>query len=153
MEGLSSLKGLSGNKVTKRAAAVTNPLASLEGSENLTFTEKQHRVGARQRAFNFFAEAVLKGASEGWSVEELGEYVESCRDESKAPGTVRLSGKGKQTYYVGVSSKGNKILVQVLPGTTDSLKESFVSLYRYGKKNEALDYIQLGDVGNGVQVF
>jgi hypothetical protein len=156
MEGLSSLKGLSGTKVVKRNTAASDPLAGLTNDDplaGLTSGDKQHRVGARMRAFAFFAEAAVKASNEGWSVEELAEYVASCQDETKVPSAVKLSGKGKQTYFVGKSARGNFILLQVLPSAVESLKGDFVSLWRFGKKNDALDLIQGTGDNVGVQVF
>lgn len=151
MEGLSSLKGLSG-KATKRAADSLAGLGSGEGGENLTFTEKQHRQGARVRAWREAFECLDKAEAEGWEISDLRTHMEAVRDGTLVtPGTRKGTG-GKQKYYVGLSHKGNRILLQH-SGDTEVLKSDFASLYIFDKKSAALDYVQLNELTAGTQVF
>lgn len=154
MEGLSSLKGLSSNG-TSRTRKVVPPEPSSDDLSSLLSNEsgeKQHRIGARVRAWAEAFECLDKAEAEGWEISDLRAHMEAVRDGKVVTPTTRKGTGGKQKYYVGVSHKGNRIFLQH-NGDPEALKADFGSLYLFNKKSEALDYVQLNELNTGMQVF
>ena len=157
MEGLSSLKGLGLKAASSRRAPAPEP-SSDDISSLISEDAPKQRVGGRQRAYNQFAEFCAKAIAEGWTIEQLAEYAEGQRDETKlATGNSKGTG-GRGAYYVGVSDWGNRILVSghslLAEGhSLQDIKGDFVTLYQYGKKSEALDFVNSGENNTGALVF
>jgi hypothetical protein len=137
-------------------------LSSLTKSVNLTSvsgmeteegsTEGKTRIGPRVRAFAEFMTLLDEAKAKGWDLNTVRSALETLRDGAPK-GSGGPSATGRQSFCVGVSRRGNRILLQIAQSDEKDLQEEFAELYRFNNKKDALNFISSGDPSQGTMIF
>jgi hypothetical protein len=154
MESLASLS--SGSKKQNGMNTPNNAMADLISVDGLEteLQEKGTRIGPRVRAFEQFFALIDAAETEGWSFDELRKNLEVLRDGAgPKAGNGGPKATGRQSFYCGVSRKGNRVLIQT--ANPEELREDFEHLFLFSKKAPALEFVNRGAEAEdqGTQVF